>query len=89
MNYMVYVLYNKRKRGWLISCGILVGIPLPFAFLSTGSIVFKTGFHFRPLQTFYLDCHIMRLSAGEWIGDASPLDELWTERRNAQDRLNE
>jgi hypothetical protein len=87
--YMLYVLYKNRKHGWLVAFAIMVGIPLPFAFLSTGSVIIDTGLHFLPLLTFYFYCYLLRFSVGEWISDASPIDELWTEEENTQNRLGQ
>ncbi len=37
--YMIYVLYRNGKRGWVVFFGVIVGIPLIFAFLHTGNDV--------------------------------------------------
>lgn len=87
--YMLYVLYTNRKRGWIITFAIMVGIPVPFAFLSTSSIIIDTGLHFLPLLTFYFYCYLLRFSVGEWISDASPLVDTWTDDDNRENSIGQ
>ncbi len=87
--YVLFVLYKNGKRGWLITFAVMVGIPIPFAFLSTGNIVLNAILHFLPLLTFYLYCYLLRFSVGEWISDLSSIDQLWIDERIRQDGINQ
>lgn len=85
--YMLYVLYRNGKRGWLVTFGIVVGIPVVLAFVPTGSDIFNAMLRFLPLLTFYFYCYMLRFSVGEWISDASPMGEIEVGARDREDRM--
>lgn len=85
--YVIYVLYENGKRGWLVTFGIVVGIPVVLAFVPTGSGMFNTMLHFLPLLAFYFYCYVLRFSVGEWISDASPMGEIEIGARDREDTM--
>jgi hypothetical protein len=86
--YMLFVLHSNGKRGWLVTFAVMVGVPLPFAFLETGNVVLDTCLHFFPLLMFYLYCYLLRFSVREWISSVSSIDQLWIDERNRQDGIS-
>lgn len=86
--YLLYVLYKNGNHGWLAAFAIMVGIPVVLAFLSTGNAILDTCLHFLPLLAFYFYCFVLRFSVSEWVGDDNPVDQLWNDEEDRQNKLN-
>lgn len=85
--HVLYVLCKNSKRGWLLTFGIIVGIPVALAFVPTGSDMFSTMLPFLPLLAFYFYCYALRFSVGEWTSDASPMGEIEIDAKDRENKI--
>jgi hypothetical protein len=85
--YVVVVLINNRKYGWLIFFGIFVCLPIILSFMTTGSSLLDAALLFSPLITFYVYCLLLRYAVVDWISDGSPIGDLELKEADRQSGL--
>ena len=85
--YVVFVLINNRKYGWLIFFGIFVCLPIILSFMTTGSSLLDAALLFSPLITFYVYCLLLRYAVVDWISDGSPIGDLELKEADRQSGL--
>ena len=65
--FMLKVLYEERKWGWIIFFIVIVVLPLATVFI----FLFKTNYFqaigLIPLAFFYLYCFLLRLTIVDWL----------------------
>ena len=64
--FMLKVLFEERRYGWIIYFLIIVVIPLILSFLFVTGSTYKSVFQFIPLGTFYFYCFTLRLAIKDW-----------------------
>ena len=83
--YVIFMLYENGKRGWLLAFAIVVGIPIGLLFLPTNVYMVRIILLYQPLLAFYFYCFVLRYSVADWISDATVEGETWVE---AEDKAN-
>ena len=65
--FMLKVLFDERKWGWIIFFILLIILPMAGVFI----FLFKTNYFqvigFIPLAFFYLYCFLLRLTIVDWL----------------------
>lgn len=64
--FMLKILWEEKRYGWITYFLIIVVIPLIISFLFETDSTYKFVFQFVPLGTFYFYCFTLRLAIKEW-----------------------
>lgn len=64
--FMLKVLFEERRFGWIIYFTLIVLVPLIFSFLFNTGSTYRAVFQFIPLGTFYFYCFTLRLAIKSW-----------------------
>ena len=65
--FMLKVLYQEERFGWIIFFCIIVLLPLIFFFIFLRDSNYLFVFGLLSLAFFYMYCFILRLSIGDWF----------------------
>lgn len=84
--FMLSVLVEKQKRGWIFGFAGMVGVPIVLTFIPVSLSMVHTTFLFLPLVMFYLYCVLLRWAVADWISDSSVEGEAEVEAEDAQER---
>ena len=69
--YMLFVLFEQKKRGWIMAFVIMIGLPIGLTFMPVSVSFVHTALLFLPLLMFYLYCVFLRYAVADWISDSS------------------
>ncbi len=61
--------YPVRKKGWVITYTILIGVPFLVCLIPDESDLAVNALLFIPLALFFFYCWILRYSITEWLSD--------------------
>lgn len=64
--FMIKILFDERRFGWIIFFVILVLIPLIYTFLISNNDSLNYIFQLISLALFYFYCFILRLAIKDW-----------------------
>jgi uncharacterized membrane protein len=81
--FMIKVLFEQGKKGWLVAFVVMVGVPLGLLLLPTSMPMIRLAMLYLPLGMFYLFCVLLRWAVADWISDSSMTGE---EELEAEDR---
>jgi len=90
--FMLHVLYNEKKYGWIIFFSIIVIIPTLLSFSHIESQLFKSSINFIILGIVYSYYFLLRLTINDWIEEdlakKQRLYEIQNEKQES-DSINE
>jgi hypothetical protein len=64
--FMLKVLFEERRFGWIIYFIIIVLIPVIAIYFFNFGLSYKPAFQLIPLGTFYFYCFTLRLAIKDW-----------------------
>jgi len=85
--YMIFVLHEQGKRGWLVLLAVMVGLPICLTFVPFNIAQLHIVVLFLPLGMFYLYCVMLRWTVAEWISDESPDGEAEVEAEDRREHV--
>ncbi|MEW6196744.1 MAG: hypothetical protein AB1521_16480 [Bacteroidota bacterium] len=65
--FMLKVLFQERKFGWIIFFVLMVGVPLATFQLMDLEPAYRFATNLIPLLLFYFYCFLLRLAVRDWI----------------------
>jgi len=66
--YMVKVLYQEKRHGWIVGLAVLSGIEACLLLLPIKEMLFRTVvLMYLPLLMFYGYCWALRFAVGQWL----------------------
>jgi len=72
--YMLYVLYEEKKIGWIVSFVVIVLIP------SVLIVFFYSDLFLLLLLPFYLYCFLLRFEVKNWLSEKRARNDLLLQR---------
>jgi hypothetical protein len=82
--YMIYVLYNEKRFGYIISYGIMIISPLVF-FLIIGPLgEYLSIASMLSLSLFYFYCFLLKYSVREWLNEYRWRKKLEEQRKESE-----
>ncbi|HET56408.1 MAG TPA: hypothetical protein ENN33_14500 [Ignavibacteria bacterium] len=65
--FMIYVLHQENKNGWIVFFFILIVIPFILSTILHFSVTFFFPGHLIVLALFYLYCFLLRIEVNNWM----------------------
>jgi len=67
--YMLHVLYNEKKYGWIMFFSIIVIFPTLLSFCLLNSALFQSLINYSILGFVYFYYFLLRLTINEWVNE--------------------
>lgn len=83
--YMLYVLYQENRKGWIIFFIILVIIPLIAAVIISFTVTYIFPLYLIVIGLFYLYCFLLRLKVNNWLCDRRARMQYILEKQRCDD----
>lgn len=85
--YMIFVLIEEKKYGWIIFFIFLVIVPFFTIILFLSDVIFYMAYLLIPLPLYYFYCFMLRLSVNDWIKERNW--KLFNEAQKLQSKNND
>lgn len=85
--FMLYVLYNEKKTGWIVAFCILVLIPAVFITTLSFFYSFLMPFLFILLSLFYFYCFLLRLEVNNWLRERNVRYNYFQNKKKSEEEL--
>ncbi|MEN8193470.1 MAG: hypothetical protein ABFS12_11680 [Bacteroidota bacterium] len=76
--YMLYILFQEKRHGWIATFILIVLIPLLFF------LVFAPKLFFLVLMPFYFYCYVLRMVVYDWIQERNARRNLYLKKIESQ-----
>jgi hypothetical protein len=87
--YMLYVLIEERKYGWITIFFFMIVLPYPVLYLITRDYILLPGWMLLPIIPFYLYCFLIKFSVDDWLREYSAEQQLTEQRNEWKERKKE
>lgn len=67
--YMLKILYEERRIGWIIFFIIIVVMPLVIIYISFKGSIYLRVLELIPLATYYFYCFLLRITISDWLDE--------------------
>ena len=87
--YILYVLFNEKRYGWLTTYFLIVILPGIIIFILLWDNISNLGFLFFLILPFYLFCFFIKFSVDDWLREYNWEQQLIEQRKEWKEKKKE